>query len=145
MVGTTLTIEDVQSSLSGTRYSRVLTVLATRQNPAEAAGIAAAVAQTLPDLVNRYLIPAGGAPATVNVIDPPREPTRSRPNQTLKSAVVLLTAVALGGGLALMLDLVDPRLSGRDQIERAFGVPVIADVRPVRARKRISPWRKVAR
>src|SRR5262245_1494871 len=36
MVGTTLTVEDVQASLSGSRYSRVLTVLITRERPAEA-------------------------------------------------------------------------------------------------------------
>jgi capsular polysaccharide biosynthesis protein len=145
MVGTTLSVEDVQAALSGTRYSRVLTVLATRENPSEASGIAAAVAQTLPDLVNRYLIPVGGAPATVNVIDAPGEPTRSRPNQALKSTVVVLAAVALGGGLALVVDLVDPQLSGRDQIERAFGVPVLADLRPARRRKWIVGSRKVVR
>ncbi|HEY7035171.1 MAG TPA: hypothetical protein VH482_27770 [Thermomicrobiales bacterium] len=145
MAGTSLSVEDVQSSLSGTRYSRVLTVLATRDDPAEASQIAAAVAKTLPELVNRYLIPAGGAPATVNVIDPPGEPTRSRPNQMLKSTVVLLVAVVLGGGLALLVDLVDPRLRGQDQIERAFGVPVLADLRSPRVRRGIVRSRKVAR
>jgi capsular polysaccharide biosynthesis protein len=108
MAGTSLAVEDVQASLSGSRYSRVLTVLATRDNAAEASAIAAAVQQTLPDLVNRYLIPAGGAPATIQVIDPPGEPTRSRPDAALKSAVLMLAAVALGGGLALVVDHVRP-------------------------------------
>jgi capsular polysaccharide biosynthesis protein len=129
MPTTTLTVDDVQASLSGTRYSRVLTVFATRESREAAAEIAQAVAKTLPDLINRYEIPIGGAPATVQVIDPPGDPTRSRPDEALKSAVLLLASVVLGGGLALLADLIDPRLRGMDQIERAFGVPVLADLR----------------
>jgi capsular polysaccharide biosynthesis protein len=107
MPATSLSVDDVQSSLDSSRYSRILTVFVTRENPDEASAIAAAVAQTLPDLINRYLIPSGGAPATVNVIDPPGEPTRSRPNQGLKTAVILLVAVAVGGGVALVVDRLD--------------------------------------
>jgi capsular polysaccharide biosynthesis protein len=123
MPATALTVDDVQASLSGVRYSRVLTVVVTREDGAAATQIAQAVAQTLPDLVNRYLIPVGGAPATVNVIDPPGEPTRSRPNQALKSAVLLLAAVAVGGGFALLVDLADPRIRRPDQIRQARAAP----------------------
>ncbi|MEA2514840.1 MAG: hypothetical protein QOJ59_4329 [Thermomicrobiales bacterium] len=123
MPATALTVDDVQASLSGVRYSRVLTVVVTREDGAAATQIAQAVAQTLPDLVNRYLIPVGGAPATVNVIDPPGEPTRSRPNQALKSAVLLLAAVAVGGGFALLADLADPRIRRPDQIRQARAAP----------------------
>lgn len=108
--GTALTVQDVQASLSGSRYSRVLTVLVTCKDPAEASAIAGAVAQTLPDLINRYLIPVGGAPATVRVIDPPGAPTRSRPNDSLKSAVVILAAIGLGAGFALVVELVTSAL-----------------------------------
>ncbi len=54
--GTALTVDDVQASLDASRYSRVLTVLVTRENADEATEIAGAVAKTLPDLINRYLI-----------------------------------------------------------------------------------------
>src|SRR5215216_2592434 len=104
MPGTSLSVEEVQSALSASRYSRVATVLVTREDPAQAREIAAAVEKTLPDLINRYLIPAGGAPATVNVIDPPGEPTRSRPNDKVKFVVLLMVAVAIGGGLAIVTD-----------------------------------------
>jgi capsular polysaccharide biosynthesis protein len=106
MPGTALTVDDVQASLDATRYSRVLTVLVARGSAAEATEIAGAVEQTLPDLINRYLIPASGPPATVNVIDPPGEPTRSRPNDAVKFAIVLMVAVAIGGGLAVVVDRV---------------------------------------
>jgi capsular polysaccharide biosynthesis protein len=104
MPGTSLSVEEVQSALSASRYSRVLTVLVTREDPAHAREIAAAVEETLPDLVNRYLIPAGGAPATVNVIDPPGKPSRSRPNDEVKFVVLLMVAAAVGGGLAIVSD-----------------------------------------
>jgi capsular polysaccharide biosynthesis protein len=135
MPATDLTAEDVQASLSGARYSRVLTVTVTRDDPTEATELAEAVDQTLPNLINTYLIPQGGAPASVHVIDPPSEPTRSRPNVALKSGVVLLVALALGAGLAVLADAVDPRLHDRWQIERAFGAPVLADLR--RRRRRV--------
>jgi capsular polysaccharide biosynthesis protein len=139
MRATDLTIEDVQSSLDGVRYSRVLTVLVTRDDATEATEIAEAVSLTLPDLVNRYLIPDGGAAATVKVIDPPGDPTRSRPDQVLKFGVLLIAAVGIGAGLALLADRVDPRLRGRDQIERAFGAPVLADLRRRGRRSRTVP------
>jgi capsular polysaccharide biosynthesis protein len=104
MAGTSLSVEEVQSALSASRYSRVVTVLVTLEDPAQAREIAAAVEETLPDLINRYLIPAGGAPATVNVIDPAGEPTRSRQNDRVKFVVLLMVATAVGGGLAIVLD-----------------------------------------
>ena len=107
--GTALTVDDVQASLDASRYSRVLTVLVTRENADEATEIAGAVAKTLPDLINRYLIPTGGPPATVNVIDPPSEPTRSRPNDAAKFVVLLMAAAAVGGGMAIVVDRIVSR------------------------------------
>lgn len=104
MPETALSVEDVQAALDATRYSRVVTVSVTRESEAEATEIAAAVEQTLPDLINRYLIPAGGAPATVNVIDPPSEASRSRPDDRVRFVVLLMVAAALGGGLAVVVD-----------------------------------------
>jgi capsular polysaccharide biosynthesis protein len=143
MRATGLTIEEIQSSLQGVRYNRVLTITVTRADPGEATGIAEAVAQSLPDLINRYLIPQGGAPASVHVIDPPSDPSRSRPAQNLKTLVALAAAAALGGGLALLADLVDPRLSGRGQIEQAFAAPVLGDLR--RRRRRSPGFRRLHR
>jgi capsular polysaccharide biosynthesis protein len=142
MRATDLTVEDVQASLSGSRFSRVLTVSVTRDDPTEATEIAEAVSQTLPNLVNTYLVPQGGAPATVRIIDPPSDPTRSRPNQALKDGVVVLVALVFGAGLAVAADAIDPRLHDSPQIERALGAPVLADLRRRRRRRRISAARR---
>ncbi len=125
-----LSVEDVHASLSGERYSRILTVRVTHESAEQAAAIAAAVAQALPDLVNRYLMADGSPqPATVRVIDPPGEPSRSRPGQALRQLVVILLGLGGGAALALAMDTLDPRLRDRKQIERTLGLPVLADLR----------------
>lgn len=125
-----LSVEDVQAALSGERYSRVLTVRITHESATQASAIAAAVAQALPELVNRYLMADGSPqPATVRVIDPPGEPSRSRPGQALRQIVLVLVGCGVGVGLALAMETLDPRLHDRRQIERTLGLPVLADLR----------------
>jgi capsular polysaccharide biosynthesis protein len=101
-----LTVEQIQSTLSAERYSRILTVFITDDNASTTHVIAGAVAETLPTLINQYLIPTGGQPATVQVIDPPGDPTRSRPDQMLKTAVLILAGLAIGCFLALLVNYV---------------------------------------
>lgn len=99
--GSDLTVLDIQESLSADRYSRVLTITSARDNPEEANEIAVAVAAGLPVLVNEYLIPEGGAQATVKLIDPPSAPTQSRPGDMLRTAALMLVGLAIGAGLAV--------------------------------------------
>jgi capsular polysaccharide biosynthesis protein len=101
-----LTVEGVHDMLSAERYSRIMTVFITDGNASDVRVVADAVAETLPTLINQYLIPTGGQTATVQVIDPPGDPTRSRPNQTLKMAVLILAGVAAGCFLALLVNFV---------------------------------------
>jgi capsular polysaccharide biosynthesis protein len=127
---TALSVEDVHRALSGERYSRIVTVRVTHQSAEQAKVIAGAVARALPDLVNQYLMAdASPQPATVRVIDPPGEPARSRPGQALRQIALVLVGCAAGAGLAMVLDVLDPRLSDRRQIERMLGLPVLADLR----------------
>lgn len=127
---TALSVDEVHRALSGERYSRILTVHVTHESAAHASAIATAVAQALPELVNRYLMADGSPqPATVRVIDPPGEPSRSRPGQALRQLVLVLTGCGVGVGLALAMDTLDPRLHDRRHIERTLGLPVLADLR----------------
>ena len=91
----------LQSALEGTRYSRVLTVTVTRDDPDEARQIAESAASVLPSVVNQFLVADPADPATVQIIDPPGEPTRSRPNQILIIAVLTIVSVAVGAGIAV--------------------------------------------
>jgi capsular polysaccharide biosynthesis protein len=97
-------INSIQGALSADRYSRVLTVIVTRANSDEALALAESAAAVLPDQVNRYLVADQSAPATVQIIDPPGDPTRSRPNQSLIIAAITLIAAGVGGGIALLAE-----------------------------------------
>lgn len=104
MPGTTLTVDEVHAALWGERYSRVLTVHAVTDDPADASEIAAGVEVALPGLVNEYLVPANGVEATVKVIDPPSEPTRSRTDDALRIAILMLLGLIAGVVLAVMAE-----------------------------------------
>ncbi|MGH2535193.1 MAG: hypothetical protein ACRDJW_23270 [Thermomicrobiales bacterium] len=105
----TIAMDDVQAALRGERYSRILTVVATRDDAAEAQAIADAVATILPEAVNRYLVADGGDPATVHVIDPPSDPSPANANRWLILAVETLVALVFAVGLAVLID------TGRDR------------------------------
>lgn len=120
--GFSLTAEDLSGSISGERYSRVLTIKVTRESAAEARAIAESAAVVLPAQVNLYLVADPSEPATVQIIDPPGNPTRSRPNQVLIFAAMTLVAAAVGAGLALVahawsndVSIVETRSSGSTQ------------------------------
>ena len=63
--------------------------------------IAESAASVLPSVVNQFLVADPADPATVQIIDPPGEPTRSRPNQILIIAVLTIVSVAVGAAIAI--------------------------------------------
>lgn len=98
-------VDGVKAALGATRYSRVLTVTVTRDDRDEARAIAESAAAVLPGQVNRYLVADPTEPATVQIIDPPGDPTRSRPNQALIIAALTVVAFAVGAGIALTAEM----------------------------------------
>lgn len=98
-----LTIDQVQSTLDGSRYSRVLTVAITNDDQAQVEEIAGAVQSVLPDAVNSYLMPEDGQRATVRIIDPPTTPTRDRDGHKLQLLVTAALGVLVGSLIAIAL------------------------------------------
>ena len=94
-------VEGVQAALEGSRYSRILTVTATRDDRDDAMQIAESAASVLPSVVNQFLVADQAEPATVQIIDPPGDPTRSRPNQMLIIVALTIVSVAIGAGIAV--------------------------------------------
>lgn len=92
MPSSKLSIEQVQSALDGSRYSRVLTVNVTSEDQANAVAIAKAAESVLPAAINDYLMPGDAQVATVRIIDPASVPTRDRGGHLLQ----LLTTAAMG-------------------------------------------------
>jgi capsular polysaccharide biosynthesis protein len=99
--GPQLSVDEVQDSLSGDRYSRILTVHATNDDKSQAEAIAAAAESVLPDAINQYLVADGAAPATVGIIDPAGAATPDDEDRWLIIAVETLVAAAAAVGLAL--------------------------------------------
>src|SRR5215211_1100628 len=76
-----LSIEEIEGALSATRYSRVATITAKSGDRDKARRLAEAAAVALPMAVNELMVAQGGQQATVNVIDPPDDPTRGEPDK----------------------------------------------------------------
>ena len=111
MPGSELSIDQVQSTLDGSRYSRVLTVSITDADRARVEAIAQAAQSVLPAAIDEYLMPDDGQQATVRIIDPPSPPTRDRDGHRLQ----LLLTGALG---ILIGSLIAIAIGSRDGVSR---------------------------
>jgi len=99
--GATLTVDQVQSTLDASRYSRVLTIYVTSENEQEVEEIAAAAESVLPDSINSYLMPDDGSLATIRIIDPPSTPSRDRDGHWLQLLITAALGVLIGGLIAI--------------------------------------------
>ena len=108
-LGQGMTADRVQTALSSTRYSRLLSITATGDDAAATQAIATAAGEVLPAMINQYLVASPSTPATVNVIDPASEPSRSRSNQTLLIVAETCVAVVAGAFLAVLAELATRR------------------------------------
>ncbi len=135
-----LDVDDVHGALSAERYSRTLTVRATRADPDEALAIGRAVANVLPDAVNRYLVAAGAQPATVEILRRPTEAIRDLTNRSVILVVQTLVALVAGAGLAALAASLDDRLYADTDVVERVGLPVIGDVRVPRRSLPEPPW-----
>lgn len=121
--------DDIQASLTGTRYSRILTVSATREDRAEALALIEAVWDILPEQVNRYLVAPSDQQATVRILENPSVQQGGSENQIVILVVEGLVALAIGCGLAALAGALDERLYTADEIAQTLGLPILGDVR----------------
>jgi capsular polysaccharide biosynthesis protein len=118
----------IQSTLSASRFSRILTIRVTSDDGAEVLAIGQAVAQVLPDAINTFLIADGAQPATVRIIDRPTEAVRDLQDRRLVLIVQTLVALGAGAGLAALAAALDQKLYV-ENIEETLRLPVLVDVR----------------
>ncbi len=117
-----------------TRFSLVnetqlLEVHAESTDPAEAQELANTYARVFTRYASSNL--RGAAPSTITVADTaplPLQPTRPRP--TLYTLVAFVFAVAVASALAMVRDRLDTRIEDADELERSFGLPVLAALPP---------------
>lgn len=99
-----LDVGAVKEALSGSRYSRVLTVTVASDHPADARTIASAASQVLPAEVNAYLVADRTKPATVQLIDPPGEPVRGTTRRYLQIAVETFAAFCVAIAIVALIE-----------------------------------------
>lgn len=136
----------IQASLTASRYSRILSVEATRDDEAEALAIAEAAAVVLPAAVNKYSVPRGEAAAQTSIIDDPTVSRRYESSWELILALETVVALAVGIALAALAHALDDKLYTATDVEGTAGVPVLADLRNGRAEtsrsRRAWSWRR---
>ncbi len=94
---------EIDGMISGSRYSRVATVTVSGDDPDRVLAVAQAAARVFPEQVNAFLVAPGAEAATVQVIDPPREPTRDATMRWVRiGAIALLGAAAATVVIVLM-------------------------------------------
>ncbi len=98
---TPLTVDQIESTLDGSRYSRVVTVYVTSENEGQVDEIAAAVESVLSGSINGYLMPNDGGEATVRIIDPASTPSRDRDGHWLQLLITAALGVLIGGLIAI--------------------------------------------
>jgi capsular polysaccharide biosynthesis protein len=123
--------DEIQASLSGTRYSRILTVRAIRDDEGEALALIEAVRDVLPDQVNRFLVAPSAQPATVRFLENPSVERGSNDSEQVVLAVEGIVALAIGCGLAALAGALDERLYTVDEVAKTLGLPILGDVQGV--------------
>jgi len=76
-----VSVADIEDALSGSRYSRILSVYVSTPSPERSSAIGDAVNTALPEAVLRFLVAPGDAEPAVRIIDPggpPEQPVLRR-------------------------------------------------------------------
>lgn len=102
-MGGDVTTEDVYGMLDGSRYSRIATVEVSGDDQDVVTAVADAAAAVFPLEVNAFLVAPGSADATVQVIDPPREPTQDRAMRWLRIGAIGLLGLGTAAALAILI------------------------------------------
>lgn len=91
--GENLGVGDIQDALSGSRYSRILSVTVSHSSPERVKAISDAVNITLPVTVTTYLVAPGEAKPAIRIIDPGGIPKLQMLRRWIMIAVVVLFSV----------------------------------------------------
>ena len=110
-------------SIESETNTRVISCIVTGSDPAQAAGVANALASSVSDVAQRVM-----NVQSVNVIDEATAPTEpSGPNRLLYVAVAFMAGLFAAVAIVVMMDIIDTRVR-EDEIQELLGVPVIGRV-----------------
>lgn len=88
-----ISVEDVREALSGSRYSRIMSVIVSDSSPDRVKAIGDAVNVALPAAVGAYLVAPDDTEPTTRIIDPGGAPEQQSLRRWISIGVVTLFAV----------------------------------------------------
>lgn len=113
-----------QIDVTNESTSRVITLTVTGHDPKAAASVANAIAASVSDVARDVKMAE-----SVNVIDQAATPNApSGPNRTLYVAVAFMAGLFMAVAIVVLLDMLNTRIRGVDEIEELLGIPVIGRV-----------------
>jgi capsular exopolysaccharide synthesis family protein len=108
-----------------------ITITATDPSPTRAANIANAVTESFRTTIAQITKPASGhtSPVSASVLQPATVPTDpTSPNTKLDIALGLLVGLAIGVGLAVLIDVLDTRIRGKRDVTLITNAPIIGGI-----------------
>lgn len=109
----------------------LLDVIVTDTIPKRALELAEGFGDVLPETIDRLESPDGGGPALakLTVVNPPELPSAPIAPQTERNvAIGLLLGLMLGTAIAVLVNLLDRRVTSSDQLESITGKPVVGSI-----------------
>ncbi len=98
--GDAISVDEIEEALSGSRYSRILSVTVAGSSPERVSVISAAVKDALPTAVSTYLVAPGETQPTTRIIDPGAVPEQQTLRRWLSIGVISL--FSLFGAVSLV-------------------------------------------
>ncbi len=111
-------------SVSSTTSSRVVSLTVTGTDRAGVAKVANAIAKNASDVAQSVM-----DVQSINVIDEAEAPAFSTgPNRKLYIAVAFLAGAFVAVAIIVLMDMVNTKVGGQDELEELLGVPVIGRI-----------------
>ncbi len=121
-------LNDFEVSVSSETTSRVITLSVTGTNASGAASVANIMVENVSEVARDVM-----DVESVNLIDEAVEPTSpSGPNRPLYVAVALMAGLFLAVAIVVVMDMLDTRVRGKEDVEELLGVPVIGRIPEVK-------------
>ncbi len=118
----------IQSATYAGKLHRILSVTVTWPDPDQLTEIGSAITTILTENADIYFAQLGTEDALISVIDPPSVyPIGQSLTDRLDLPLRIILALAIGIGLAFLLDYVDDRVQARGHVE-SLGIDVLAEI-----------------
>ncbi len=124
-------LRDYKISVSSETTSRVISLSVTGEDPASTAIIANELAKNVSTIAQSVM-----NLQSVNVIDEATTPTSpSGPNRPMYTAVAFLAGLFVAVAIVVLMDMLNTRVRGAEDVEELLGLPVIGRIPSIKGAK----------